>query len=141
MTAIDRELRVIDSLLRDLQSRWARAKKAATASPIEFGLQLLRTADKIWQMNTEQIVAFDYIRIAFFDKCGESPDRVSLGFFYIVRIDKDQFFPARVVRQRDAYGVIVGAGVTDPGYRKHFELHPFEFLKCQILEQSTSSYG
>ena len=56
-------------------------------------------------------MAFDYIRIAFFDKCGESPERVSLGFFYVVRIDNDQFFPAGVVRERDAHHVIVVAGV------------------------------
>src|SRR6266511_6455657 len=73
MAAIDRELRVIDSLLCDLQSRGARAKKAATASPIQFGFKLLRAADKIGQMTTESIVAFDYVRIASFDECGESP--------------------------------------------------------------------
>src|SRR4029077_17071560 len=65
--------------------------------------------------------------------------RVSLGFFYVVRIDNDQFFPAGVVRESDAHDVIVIAGVTAPGYSEHFELHAFEFLKCQILEQRTSS--
>ena len=84
-------------------------------------------------------MAFDYIRIAFFDKCGESPERVSLGFFYVVRIDNNQFFPAGVVRERDAHDVIVVAGVTASGYRKHFELHAFEFLEGQILEQGASS--
>ncbi len=88
-------------------------------------------------------MAFDHIRIAFFDKCGESPERVALGFFYVVRIDNDQFFPAGVVRQRDAHDVIAVAGrVTDsPGYRKHFELHAFEFFKRQIFEQRASGCG
>ena len=84
-------------------------------------------------------MAFDYVRIAFFDKCGESPERVSLGFFYVVRIDNDQFFPAGVVRERDAHDVIVVAGVTDPGYSEHFELHAFQLLEGQILEQRASS--
>src|SRR5438874_189765 len=88
-------------------------------------------------------MAFDYIRIALFDECGESPERVSLGFLYVVRIDNDQFFPAAVVRQRDAYQMIVIAGVipTPRGYRKHFELHAFQLLERQILEQRASSCG
>ena len=89
VAAIDCELRVIDSLLRDLQSRGTRAKKAATASPIEFGFQLLRAGDKQRQMYAKQIVTFDYVRIAFFDESGKSPERISFGFFYVVRIDDD----------------------------------------------------
>src|SRR5262249_1754242 len=89
MAAIDRELRIIDGFLCDLQPLRTRAKKAATAAPIEFGLQLLRAADKIGEMNTEQIMAFDYVRIAFFDECGESSERISFRFFYVVRIDDD----------------------------------------------------
>src|SRR4029077_13143207 len=65
--------------------------------------------------------------------------RVSLGFFYVVRIDNDQFFPAGVVRESNAHDVIVVAGVTAPGYSEHFELHAFELFKCQILEQGASS--
>ena len=53
MAAIDRELRIIDGLLRDLQPRRARAEKAAAASPIEFGLQLLRAGDKQRQMHAK----------------------------------------------------------------------------------------
>jgi hypothetical protein len=80
-------------------------------------------------------VAFDYVRIAFFDKRGESPLRVSFGFFYVVRIDNDQFFPAGVVRQARCSSRDRCCRVTDPGYRKHFELHAFELLEGQILEQ------
>src|ERR1700747_1386448 len=86
MPAIDGELRVINGFLRDLQSRGTRAEKAAASSPIEFGLQLLRPGDKQRQMDTEQIVAFDYVRIAFFDECGESPEHISFGFFYVVGV-------------------------------------------------------
>ena len=92
-------------------------------------------------MDAKQIVAFDHVRIAFFDECGQSLERVSLGFFDVVRIDNDQFFPAGVVRERDAHDVIVVAGVTDPGYSEHFELHPFQFFERQILEQGASSCG
>src|SRR4030095_13412341 len=92
-------------------------------------------------MRTKQIVAFDYIRIAFFDECGESPERVSLGFFYVVRIDDDQFFPAGVVRESDAHDVIVVAGVAAPGYSEHFELNAFQLLEGQILEQRAASCG
>src|SRR4029453_9783989 len=134
MAAIDRELWIIDGFLRDLQSRWTRAEKTATASPIEFGLQLLRAGDKVGEMNTEQIVALDHIGIAFFDQCGESPERVSFRFFYVVRIDNDQFIPAGVVRERDAHRVIVVAGVT-AGSSEHFELYAFQLLEGEILEQ------
>ena len=77
-------------------------------------------------------MAFDYVRIAFFDEFGESPERVSLGFFHIVRIDNDQFIPAGVVRQSDAHDVI---GVTGPSYGKHLNLHSLECFECQIFEQ------
>ena len=53
MAAIDRELRIIDGFLSDLQSRGARAKEAAAASPIEFGFQLLRAGDEQRQMHAE----------------------------------------------------------------------------------------
>ncbi len=61
-------------------------------------------------------------------------------------IDDDQFFPAGVVRESDAHDVIV-AGVAAPGYSpasgysEHFELHAFQFLEGQILEQRASSCG
>src|SRR5215470_13721144 len=89
MAAIDSELRIIDSLFGDLQPRRPRAKKTATASPVEFGFQLFRARDKIGEMNTKQIMTFNYIRIAFFDECGKSPQRVPFGFFYVLRTDDD----------------------------------------------------
>ena len=72
---------------------------------------------------------------------GESSERVSFRFFYVARIDNDQFFPAGVVRQSDAHHVIVVAGVipTRRDYSEHFELHAFQFLEGQILKQGASS--
>src|SRR6516165_12283336 len=87
MAAIDCELGIIDGFLCDLQSRGARAEKTATATPIEFGFQLLRAADKQREVDTEEIVALDHIGIAFFDEPSESSKRVSLGFFDVVGID------------------------------------------------------
>ena len=81
-------------------------------------------------------MAFDYVRIAFFDECRESPQCVSLGFFYVVRIDDDQFLPSGVVRKSDAHDVL---GVTAPICRKHLKLHSFEFFEREILEQRASS--
>ena len=102
-------------------------------------------------MHAKQIVAFDYVRIALFDERGESLERVSLRFFNVVWIDDDQFFPAAVVRERDAHDMIVsvgigdrGAGVTDSGYsieRKHFKLQALQFFKGQILEQRVARSG
>src|SRR6266481_8074563 len=80
-------------------------------------------------------MAFDNVRITFLDKCGESLERVSFGFLNVVWIDNNQFFPAAVVRESDAHEMIVPAGVTAPGYRKHFQLHSLQFFKWKIFEQ------
>ena len=135
MAPTDCELRVIDSFLCNLESRGTGAQKAIAASPVEFGLEFLRPRNEQRQMHTKQIVAFDHVRIAFLDKCGESLERVSFRFLNIVWIDNNQFFPAAVVRESDAHDMIVsagigdpGAGVTDSGYsikQKHFELDSF----------------
>ena len=47
MPAIDRELRIIDRLFRDLESRRTRAQEAAAAPPIEFQFRLLARGDEI----------------------------------------------------------------------------------------------
>ena len=85
-------------------------------------------------MNAKQIMAFDHVRIALFDECGKSPKSVSLGFFAIVLINNDQFFPAGVIGERDANDVVVAAGVSAPAYRKHLDLHAFQLLERQIFE-------
>src|SRR5439155_18716553 len=86
MPAIDCEFRIIDGLLRDLESRRPRAKKTPTAPPVEFGFQLLRAGDEIRQMNPKQIMTFSHIRVALFDERSESPKRVSFGFLDVVWI-------------------------------------------------------
>ena len=53
MASIDAELRVIDGLLRDLQSRRTRSEKATAPSPVEFGFQFLRTRDELREMNAK----------------------------------------------------------------------------------------
>ena len=68
MPAIDRELRIIDRLLRDLQPRRTRTQKPATASPIEFRLRFPGTRDQIRQIETKKIVTFDHVRIAFLNQ-------------------------------------------------------------------------
>src|SRR5882762_6563274 len=72
MPAIDCELWIIDGLLRDLESRWARAEKTAAASPVELGFQFLSATHEIRQIEPEQVVTFDHIRVALFDQRGES---------------------------------------------------------------------
>src|SRR2546430_13165306 len=54
-----------------------------------------------------------------------------LRFLDIFWIDKNQFLPAGVVGYGNAHDMI---GVAF-GERKHFELHPFQFFKSQVLEQ------
>src|ERR1043166_108690 len=98
MPAIDCEFRIIDGLLRDLESRWTRAEKTAAASPVELGFQFLCATDEIRQIEPEQVVTFDHIRVALFDQRGESLQRVALRFLDVLRIDNEQFFPAGVVR-------------------------------------------
>src|SRR6266436_5285304 len=89
MPAIDRELRIIDGLLRDLESRRPRAEKTAAASPVELGFQFLRATDQKRQIGPEQVMTFDYIRIALFDERGESLERVALRFLNVFWIDND----------------------------------------------------
>ena len=67
--AIDAELRIIDRLLRDLQSRRTRAQETAAAAPIQFHFRFARARDQIGQIEAKEIVAFDYVRIAFLDNC------------------------------------------------------------------------
>src|ERR1043166_2969704 len=126
MTAIDRELRIIDSLLRDLQTRWAGAQKPAAASPIKFGLQLFGTRYEIGKIDAKQIVPFDHIRITFLNQRGESLNRRVLGFFDVLWIDNDQLVPAGVVGNGNAHDVISrGIGIlpmilgTSAGSRCH----------------------
>ena len=141
VSAIDCELRIIDCLLCDLESRRTRAGKTAAAPPVELGFQLLCATDEIGYIEAEQVVAFDHIWTAVLDEGRESLECVSLGFFDVVSIDNDQFFPAGVVRERDAHDVIFVAGLIDSGYREHFDLHSFQFFERQIFEQSAPCGG
>src|SRR5437667_4754475 len=106
MPAIDRELRVIDGFLRDLESRGTRPQKSAATSPIELRFCFARTSDEIRQIEAEQVVTFDHIRIPFLDETRQALERISLRFLDVFLIDNYQFFPARVVRERDAHEVI-----------------------------------
>ena len=54
MPAIDGELRIIDRLLRDLESRRTRAQESAAASPIEFHFRFARARDEIRQIEAKQ---------------------------------------------------------------------------------------
>ena len=51
--ALDGELRIINSFLRDLEPRRTGAEKTPTASPIEFDLQFLRARNDQRQMHTK----------------------------------------------------------------------------------------
>src|SRR5438034_5379451 len=97
MPAIDCELWIIDGLLRDLESRRARPQKSAGfchavalakagASPVELGFQLPCATDEIRQIEPEQVMTFDHIRVALFDERSESPQRVALRFLNIIWI-------------------------------------------------------
>ena len=69
MAAIDLELWIIDGFLGDLQTRWARAKKSAASSPIQFHFHFARPRHQIGQIKPEKIVSFDYVWIAFLNNC------------------------------------------------------------------------
>ena len=68
MPAIDRELRIIDRLFRDLKPRRPRAQEAAASSPIQLCLRLAGARDEKRQIEPEKIVAFDHVRVAFLDQ-------------------------------------------------------------------------
>src|SRR6266516_2432742 len=72
MPAIDCEFRIIDGLLCDLESRRPRAEKTAAASPVELGFQFLCATDEIRQIEPEQVVTFDHLRISLLNERGES---------------------------------------------------------------------
>src|SRR5262249_26784436 len=107
--AIDCKLRIIDGLLRDLESRRPRAEKTATASPVELGFELLCATNEIREMNPKQIMTFDHIRVALLNERGEPLERITLGFLNVFWINDDQFFPAGVVRDCNAHDVIAVA--------------------------------
>src|SRR4029077_13736309 len=89
MPAIDCKFRIIDGLLRDLQSRRPRAEKTPAAPPVELGFQLLRAGDEIRQMNPKQIMTFDHIRIPLFHDRSEPLESVALRFLNVVWIDNN----------------------------------------------------
>ena len=110
MPAIDRELRIIDRLLRDLEPRGTRAEETAAPSPIEFHFRFARAGHEIRQIEAKEVMAFDHIGVAFLDDGGQALERGALGFFHVGRIDHDQFFPAAVIGERNAHEVIVSRG-------------------------------
>src|SRR5207248_6496222 len=54
VASVDRKLRIIDRLLRDLKSRRARTQKTAAAAPVEFGFQFLCPRDEIRQIKRSE---------------------------------------------------------------------------------------
>ena len=68
MPAFDRELRIIDRLLRDLETRRPRTEKSAAPAPVEFRFRLPRARDEKWQIESEEVMAFDHVRIALLDQ-------------------------------------------------------------------------
>src|SRR5438132_5277423 len=68
VAAIDCELWIIDSFLRNLEPRRARTQKSTTTPPIEFRFQLFCAGDDVRQIKPKQIVTFDDVRVAFFDQ-------------------------------------------------------------------------
>ena len=67
MASFDAELRVIDRLLRDLQSRRPRTQETAATSPIEFRFRFARARDEIGQIEAKEIMTFDDVGIALLD--------------------------------------------------------------------------
>ena len=61
-------------------------------------------------------MAFDHVRIPLLDDGGQALQPHAFRFIDIFWIDKQQFFPTSVIRERDAHDVIAMPGVTDPGY-------------------------
>src|SRR5437660_1024292 len=113
MPAIDRELWIIDRLLRDLKARWTRAQKSAAPSPIKFRFRLLRARDQVRQIEPKQVVTFDDVGVSLLDQICQALDRGMLGLFDIFWIDNDEFFPAAVIGKRDAHAVIVGTRISN----------------------------
>src|SRR4051794_37806821 len=127
--AINGELRVIDGFLRDLETRRAGAEEAAAPAPIQFHFGFPSPGDEKRQIEAKEIVAFDHVRTALFDKSRQTFERGSLGFLDVRRIDHDELFPASVVRKRDAHDALALAGIIDPGYSQNFELKAAELVE------------
>ena len=145
MPAIDRELWIIDRLLRDLKARWTRSQKSAAPSPIKFRFRLLRARDQVRQIEPKQVVTFDDVGVSFLDQIRQALNRSMLGVLDIFWIDNDEFFPAAVIGKRDAHDVIGGTRIGHAGYRlfegEHFELQPFQFFERQTFEQRAPRRG
>src|SRR5712691_6189090 len=66
--ALDRELRIIDCFLGNLEPRRPGTEKSAASSPIKFRLCLARPGDEKGQIGFEKVMPFDHVRIAFPDQ-------------------------------------------------------------------------
>src|SRR5262245_13003523 len=65
---LDREFRIIDGFLRDLEPRRPRTQETTTPPPIQFRLRLARPCDKKRQVKLEEVVTFDHVRVALLDQ-------------------------------------------------------------------------
>ena len=99
-------------------------------------------------METEQVVAFDDIRIPLLDDCGQALQCSALRFLDVFWINNQQFLPPGAIRKRDAHDVITvagiggpGAGISDASCRERFDLQSFQFFKRQIFEQRATRRG
>src|SRR5438045_9689627 len=73
--AIDRELRIIDRLLRNLEPGRSGAQKPTAPAPVELGFRLACPAHEERQIELEKVVSLDHVRIALLDQAGEALDR------------------------------------------------------------------
>ena len=88
-------------------------------------------------------MAFDHIRIAFFDKARQALDRARLGFLGLRRVHQDHFLPAAVIGKGNAGDVILRRlrQIAFARGRDHFDLQALHFLQRHAFEQGPPGVG
>ena len=142
VAAIDRELRIINGLLGDLQPRRARPQETAASSPIEFCFQLFGARNQIWQSRTETNRALrsrpgsrSLIRLVsrLIAACSDSST-----FFGSTT---NQLLPARIIGKRDPHDDGRSSSGRGPGHAKAPQAASASIFKRQIFEQRPPSCG
>ena len=140
------ELGIIDRLLRDLYTRGSGGQQRAVAPPRELDLVPLRAGGEVGQVELEEVVPLEHVRVAFLDDGVEAFERVLLAFDRHGPVDHDDLLPARVVAHGDGHEVVagplgVGELVALRAIRLDVDLHAAQFGEIHPLEQRPARGG
>ncbi len=134
VAAVDFEFRIIDRALRDLQARGAGMQQAPVAPEREPDLVPLGAGGDVGQVETENIVSLDDIRISFLNDANHVPEQFALVPAC------EHGFPALIIGHRNsenAVALFLGIGKFAIGrIRLDIELEAVQVVECHLFEKS-----